>query len=197
MIAAIRLGRAAAQAQAAMPEFAALVRQHQALVFSIAWNLLHDRGAAEELAQEVFLQLHRSLGGLESPEHVTHWLRKVATHRAIDYARRQKARPQVSLEDAPEPATGPQDRDPLMVAKVRRLVASLPPKARAVVVLRYQEDLDPAEIANVLNMPVRTVKSHLARSLAMLREKMARTLPGFARQAERGGEVGTGHEPLG
>ncbi len=196
MIAAIRLGQPAVEA-VALPDFATLVRQHQALVFSIAWNVLHDRAAAEELAQEVFLQLHRSLGGLQSPEHVTNWLRKVATHRAIDWARRQKARPQVSLEDAPEPATGPQDRDLLMEEKVRRLVASLPAKARAVVVLRYQEDLDPTEIAGVLRMPVRTVKSHLARSLAMLREKIARTLPGAARQTERGDKLGTGHEPLG
>ena len=51
---------------------------------------------------------------------------------------------------------------------------SLPAKARAVVILRYQEDLDPADIARTLEMPVRTVKSHLQRSLALLRDKLGR-----------------------
>jgi len=58
---------------------------------------------------------------------------------------------------------------------LQALIASLPEKARAVVVLRYQEDLMPEEIAKLLEMPVGTVKSHLQRSLAMLREKLGRT----------------------
>ena len=57
---------------------------------------------------------------------------------------------------------------------LRRLVASLPETPRMVMVLRYQEELDPSEIAQVLEMPLATVKSHLQRSLAMLREKLAR-----------------------
>jgi RNA polymerase sigma-70 factor, ECF subfamily len=59
---------------------------------------------------------------------------------------------------------------------LRRIVATLPERPRLVVTLRYQEDLDPAEIAEILDMPLNTVKSHLRRSLAILREKMSRTL---------------------
>jgi RNA polymerase sigma-70 factor (ECF subfamily) len=55
-------------------------------------------------------------------------------------------------------------------------VASLPPKARIVVVLRYQEELEPAEIARVLGWRVNTVKSQLQRSLNILRQKLGRTL---------------------
>jgi RNA polymerase sigma-70 factor (ECF subfamily) len=159
-----------------VPDFATLVREHQALVYSIAYHYLHDRGAAEEVAQEVFLQLHQHLAEIHTGAHAAHWLRKAAVHRSIDYARRARVRPQMSLEDAPEPATAPFDSDPLLSDRLRRLVASLPEKPRMVMILRYQEDLEPAEIAGVLNMPVRTVKSHLARSLAMLREKFARTM---------------------
>ncbi len=159
-----------------VPEFAALVREHQALVFSIAYHYLHDRGAAEELSQEVFLQLYQHLGAIQSAEHAVYWLRKVTAHRSIDYARRAKVRPQVSLDDAPEPVTPAGDGDPMLSDRLRRLVASLPEKPRMVMILRYQEDLEPSEIAEVLSMPVRTVKSHLARSLAMLREKFARTV---------------------
>jgi len=56
------------------------------------------------------------------------------------------------------------------------MVISLPEKARMVVVLRYQEDLTPTEIAEILEMPVNSVKSHLRRSLALLREKMSSRL---------------------
>jgi RNA polymerase sigma-70 factor (ECF subfamily) len=57
---------------------------------------------------------------------------------------------------------------------LRRLIATLPEAPRAVIILRYQEDLDPSEIAEILSMPVGTVKSHLQRSLTLLREKLIR-----------------------
>jgi RNA polymerase sigma-70 factor, ECF subfamily len=159
-------------------DFAQLVRQHQSMVFSLAWRFLRDRGLAEEVAQEVFLSLHRNLGGIQSAAHATAWLRKVATQRAIDEGRRRQRRPLVALERIAEPAASERAsgtaRDPLMDETLRRLVASLPETPRMVMVLRYQEDLDPSEIAQVLVMPVATVKSHLQRSLALLREKLAR-----------------------
>jgi RNA polymerase sigma-70 factor (ECF subfamily) len=154
--------------------FAALVREHQSMVFSIACNFLRDEGSAEELAQEVFLELYRALPSLDSAAHVTNWLRRVTAHRSIDESRRRARRPGIALEDVPEPASPPVSGDPMMAALLGRLTASLPAKARAVVVLRFQEDLEPAEIAGVLDMPVNTVKSHLQRSLAMLRGKLER-----------------------
>lgn len=157
-------------------EFEQLVRRHQSMVFSIAWHFLRDHALAEELAQDVFLQLHRHLTEFKSPEHAACWLRKVASHRAIDCSRRRKHQPQVGLDQAPEPSAAAAPGDPMLSERLRRLVASLPERARMVVILRYQEDLDPAEIAEVLSMPVRTVKSHLQRSLAMLREKLARAV---------------------
>ena len=156
-------------------DFAGIVRRKQAMVFSMALHFLRDRQAAEELAQDVFLHLHQHLASLKSPEHVTFWLRKVTSHRCIDYARRRKWF-QVSLEEVPELRAEGVVRDPLLTRRLGQLVASLPAKARLVVILRYQEDLTPGEIAEVLGMPVATVKSHLQRSLAMLREKVLRVM---------------------
>jgi len=156
-------------------DFADVVRRHQSMVYSIAQHFLADRPAAEELAQDVFLQLHATLAKLKSEEHVKFWLRKVTAHRCVDYQRRRRL-PQVSLEDAPEPATEAQTSDPLVAKRLRQLVASLPEKQRMVVILRYQEDMMPEDIADVLTMPVATVKSHLQRALAMLREKVTRVL---------------------
>jgi len=66
--------------------------------------------------------------------------------------------------------------DPMLTRRLERLVGSLPEKPRMVMILRYQEDLSPVEIAEVLDMPVRTVKSHLQRSIELLREKLRRTV---------------------
>jgi RNA polymerase sigma-70 factor (ECF subfamily) len=156
-------------------DFAGLVKEHQSMVFSVAYHFLHDRQAAEEVAQEVFLSLHRRLRDLQSAGHAGFWLRKVAVQRAIDESRRRKRRPVVALESVAEPASrGASPGDPLLRAALRRLVASLPETPRMVMILRYQEDLDPSEIAALLRMPVSTVKSHLQRSLALLREKLER-----------------------
>ena len=156
--------------------FEQIVRQHQGMVFGLAYHFLRDRSLAEELAQEVFLNLHQNLRSIKSPEHLTFWLRKVTSHRCIDHVRRQKVRPQVSLEDVPEPIARSTENDLLLSEMLRRVVDTLPEKARLVVILRYQEDLDPSEIAKVLEMPLNTVKSHLRRSLSMLRDKLSRTL---------------------
>jgi RNA polymerase sigma-70 factor, ECF subfamily len=169
-------GRRMTRTAEAAGQFTELVKDHQSMVFSLAYHYLHDRSLAEEVAQDVFLQLHRNLGSIESPAHAVNWLRKVAAHRSIDVARRRKLRPQISLEEAPEPSVPASQADPVLSGKLRQLVASLPEKARMVVVLRYQEDLGPDEIARVMGIPSGTVKSQLQRALAMLREKLERML---------------------
>jgi RNA polymerase sigma-70 factor (ECF subfamily) len=153
-------------------EFARIVEENQSMVFSIALRYLRDRQGAEELAQDVFLQLYRQLGRIESPAHATWWLRRAICHRSIDEVRKRTLRPRIGLESVPEPADQHVQPDPLLRERLRKLVGELPEKARAVVLLRYQEDLDPTEIAEILEMPVSTVKSHLHRSLAVLRGKL-------------------------
>jgi RNA polymerase sigma-70 factor (ECF subfamily) len=158
-----------------LPDFAEIVRRYQSMVFSICLHFLTDRSAAEELAQDVFLQLYHSLSTMKSEDHVKFWLRKVTAHRCIDHQRARTV-PQISLDDAPEPATPAYSTDFFLEKKVHQFVATLSEKPRMVVILRYQEDMSPEEIAETLAMPVATVKSHLQRSLALLREKMTRTI---------------------
>jgi len=155
-----------------------LVLEHQSMVFSIALRIVGDRSAAEEVAQDVFLELHGKLVELASAEHVLFWLRKVAVHRAIDYVRKQARRPEEAFDPdkLPEIAIDDDPGDPLLSRQLRQLVASLPTVQRTVLVLRYQEELSPEEIGAMLSMPVATVKSHLQRTLRLLREKAARVL---------------------
>ena len=162
--------------QSEVPDFAEIVREHQGMVFSLAYHFLHDRGLAEEAAQEVFLELHRNLGTIESRAHLVFWLRKVASRRSIDQIRRRSFWPKFRLDEVPEPVAKTDESDPMLSRALARLVASLPEKPRMVMILRYQEDLGPAEIAQILDMPVATVKSHLQRSLDILRDKLARSV---------------------
>lgn len=138
---------------------------------------------AEEVAQDVFLELHRNLARLANHEHVTAWLRRVACHRATDALRRRMARGDALAEEYQDGmALRPVVRDfmPLM-NRVEQLLGTLPPPQRAVMLMRYQEDLEPEDIAIELKMPLATVRSHLQRAVKMLRAKAQRTLKEYSR----------------
>src|SRR5918996_4787692 len=90
--------------------FAPLVRRHESMVFSLALHALRNRAAAEDLAQDVFLELYRGLGRIESSAHLVAWLRRVTSHRCIDELRRLPRRmelPVEALPDPPGPASSP------------------------------------------------------------------------------------------
>ena len=158
--------------------FAALVREHQGMVYSLAYHFLHDRGAAEDLTQDVFFGLYQNLQSIQSPSHLKHWLRQVTSRRCIDMGRRARLRRFLSLGAIPEPAVESQVADPAMERRLHALVATLSPKLRMTLILRYQEELEPTEIAKLLGLPLNTVKSHLRRSLEILRRKLSGQLQG-------------------
>jgi RNA polymerase sigma-70 factor, ECF subfamily len=164
------------QAEVSLPAFTDAVQAHKAMVYSIAWHFLRDRAVAEELAQDVFLELHRHWSSMQSAEHIVFWLRKVTSRRSIDVVRRRKTRAETSLEETAEPTALERVHDSMLSSYLERMVASLPGKQRIVIVLRYQEGMEPEEIAEVLDMNVSTVKTQITRALDLLRAKTARRL---------------------
>jgi RNA polymerase sigma-70 factor (ECF subfamily) len=170
--------------------FARLIRQHQAMVFSLALHALRNRTAAEDLAQEVFLDLYRHLARIESSAHATAWLRRVTSHRCIDEIRRRRHRPELSVDVLPERGVAPPAREFFIEERLQSLLGTLPPRARMVVVLRFQEELEPSEIAEALNMPVNTVKSHLRRSIDVLRVRLSQRNAAPASARDRDSEEG-------
>ena len=164
--------------------FGDIVERHQSRVYSIAFRILGDCGAAEEVAQDVFLALYRNLDRLQSQEHLLAWLRRVTVHRATDAYRRRASRVEFAAHEFCEEymhldGTGSAVSQSAfeaaeMETNIEQMVASLPPAQRAVLLLRYQEDLMPTEISTLLSMPLGTVKSHLQRALKLLRTKASR-----------------------
>jgi len=167
------------------PDFEQLVDEHQSMVFSLALRMTGDRGLAEEIAQDVFLELDRHLGKIESAAHACFWLRRVTMSRSADALRRRKVRQMdlwVEIKEhhglQPEPRTSP------LGGRLEDLLATLPEPQRAALLLRYQEDMTPEEIAASLDAPVATVKSHLQRGLKLLRAKAAIHLKEYVREKE-------------
>jgi RNA polymerase sigma-70 factor (ECF subfamily) len=168
------------------PDFEQLVDEHQSMVFSLAWRITGDRGLAEELAQDVLLELDRHLPRLGSANHARYWLRQVTLHRATDALRRKRTKAAslgTDLWEELEERHGlveMDDESPLGV-RIEELLAALPESQRAAIVLRYQEELSPDEIAVMMRAPVATVKSNLQRGLKLLRVKAQQTLKEYVR----------------
>jgi RNA polymerase sigma-70 factor (ECF subfamily) len=150
--------------------FAELLAEHESMVYSLAYHFFNDRERAADIAQDVFLQLYRSLSGIDSPLHLVHWLRQVTTRRCIDQLRRRKGLRAVPIDEAEHLASP--SGDPTLGRALRQLVATLPESQRLVVTLRYQEGLGPEEISRVAGMRLNTVKSHLHRALRALRRML-------------------------
>lgn len=166
-------------------EFRKLIETHQRMVFSLALRVTGEYGTAEEVAQDVFLELYRGSEKLTGEDHVRFWLRRVTVHRATDALRRQTRQPEVAAEEWSEEMSSAGE-DPLlsaaMVARLEELLRTLPESMRVAVVLRYQEEMLPDEIAKLLGQPVATVKSNLQRGLQLLRRKAAVTMKEYVRE---------------
>lgn len=176
------------------------MRRHGRRVFSIALHMLGDAGEAEEVAQDVFLELYDALPRLHGEEHVQAWLRRVAVCRATDRLRRRKAAGPVLVDGAwdeerfaapragsleagsgEERLFGGEESRGGMSARLEQMVLSLPVSMRAAVVLRYGQEMSPEEIAAATEQPLATVKSDLRRGLELLRRKAAVVLKEFVR----------------
>lgn len=169
--------------------FEPLVVKYQDRIYNLCWRLCGDRQAAEDLTQEAFLKAYESLGQFRGQSGFFTWLYRIATNLALSYRRSERRHMNVGGEcewnDMPAQAArlhrgtaGPDDQPDLLAERdeVRRLVwqaiQQLEDESRAMVVLRDMEGLDYAEIAEVLGVPVGTVKSRLHRARMTIREKL-------------------------
>jgi RNA polymerase sigma-70 factor (ECF subfamily) len=168
--------------------FGILVRRYERELFGYLRRYLGDNSLAEDVFQNTFLQLYVKSGQYEPGRPVRPWLYTIATHQAIDALRRNGRHQAVSLEQFREEASEGDVRNlletlesrgpgPLELAtgqerreRVRASVDRLPDFLRQVLVLAYYQGLKYREIADILDIPVGTVKSRLHAALVKLQE---------------------------
>jgi RNA polymerase sigma-70 factor (ECF subfamily) len=132
-----------------------------------AYLVVHDAGAAEDIAQDAFLAAIDALDRFDRRRPFGPWLHRIVINRAIDWGRREALRRSAGdpAEHAAEPAPMEAIGGELMPA-----LAQLPPEQRAVIVLRHLLEYTPGEIARMLELPRGTVNSRLRRGLDQLRD---------------------------
>jgi RNA polymerase sigma-70 factor, ECF subfamily len=144
----------------------ALFRLHWPRAYRAAFLIVHDSGAAEDIAQESFLAAVRNLDRFDRRRPFGPWLHRIVVNRAIDWTRARALRGETELLDiiaSPEQPTS-------LGGSVLAALAALPPEHRAVIVLRHLLEYTPGEISKLLGLPRGTVNSRLRRGLDSLRE---------------------------
>jgi RNA polymerase sigma-70 factor (ECF subfamily) len=168
IIALIQAGRVGEAFERLMPAY-------RRRVFGLAYSLLRDRGAAEDVAQEVFVKLWQVLPRYDGRAQLSTWIYAITRNTSISAMR--KRRRSLSLSDplvfeeaesrSASPSAEPSD------GALWREVDALPDKQRQAVTLYYQEERTVEEVAAMMGLPVNTVKTHLHRARASLAAALA------------------------
>ena len=168
--------------------YTSLVEKYKDSVFNVAYRMLGNPTEAEDVAQEAFVRAYTQLHTYKDTHRFSTWLLSIASHLAIDQLRRRRFLA-LPLENVPflewiaDLSLGPEDSALAVEAsdEMQRILAVLPPKYRAVLVLRYWHDLSYEEIAEVLHLTPPLVKARLHRA----RELVARTMKATGMDPDR------------
>ena len=171
--------------------FEGLVSRYQDRVYTIIHGFVRDPDEALDLVQDTFIKAYQALGGFKGNAGFYTWLYRIAINNCKDHARKKTARPCVSLEDEQfqevgfEPTATDPACDPAGMAETRELrdmvrdaIARLPEKLRMAIILHDIQGLPQQDVANILQCPVGTAKSHVFRGRARLRQLLGRYVEG-------------------
>jgi RNA polymerase sigma-70 factor (ECF subfamily) len=172
--------------------FRELFEKHQRAIVNFAYHFVGHRQRAEEIAQEVFLQIHRASGRYEPQAKFTTWLYRIATNACLNEVRRPEHRhPRRPLEHQPDDERKRAEiafADPTAIpgdsalagreleAKIREVLADLPPNQRAALLMSRVDGLSYLEVAEALDTSESAVKSLVFRATATMRRELAEFL---------------------
>ena len=164
-------------------EFEAYMAARQPSLLRTAYLISGDRHTAEDLVQTALAKLYLSWDKVQRRELVDGYVRRILVNENNSLWRRAWKRRETSTDTLPDHQAVSDSHDDGTKAALWEFVQSLPRKQRAVVVLRFYEDLSEAEVADILGISVGTVKSQSSRALAALRSRV-HTQPILARDGE-------------
>lgn len=166
-------------------EFAQYMAARQPSLLRTAYLLTGNRHAAEDLVQTALAKLYLSWDKVNRRELLDGYVRRILINENNSLWRRAWKRNEVPTDEVPEPAGPAAGQDAGERSALWDFVQTLPRKQRAVIVLRYYEELSEAETAEVLGISVGTVKSQASRALASMRQRVD-TQPLLTRDGEEG-----------
>jgi RNA polymerase sigma-70 factor (ECF subfamily) len=165
--------------------YRACVERYSPKVYAMAYQMVGNTLDAQDIAQEVFIRLHRSLNRYQPTARFTTWLYRLTVNLAIDYQRRHARHRHRSADDSTEAQAvadpRPRPDDTLETSEfqgaVRKLASRLTPKQRSVFVLRDLQGFTTEEIAAILKCRQSTVRVHLAQARAQIKDALLRHFP--------------------
>ncbi|WP_309648767.1 SigE family RNA polymerase sigma factor [Nocardioides sp.] len=173
-----------ARAEARDAEFTAYLHARQPSLLRTAYLLTGDRHRAEDVLQTSLAKLYLAWDKVRDRDSVDAYVRRIMVNENNSLWRRGWRKREFATEVLPDvPVTDAYDEG--LGAALWAVVQSLPPKARAVVVLRYYEQLTEAETADLLGVSVGTVKSQCSRAIATLRDRVPADLDPVQREEDR------------
>lgn len=170
--------------------FRELLKRYERPVFSLIYRMVRDRSLAEDLAQETFMRAFNAIGSYNVSYKFSNWIFKIANNHTIDHLRRRKL-DTVSIHGSPHATTQDEinqsrlviesgDESPLELMEHRELggqiesaIGDLREEYRTVILLRHVEGYAYEEIAEIMELPLGTVKTYLHRARNELKEKLA------------------------
>jgi RNA polymerase sigma-70 factor (ECF subfamily) len=170
-----------------MSAFQDLVDRHKRKVYYLAYDIVGDHQEAEDVSQEVFIKVYRSIHTFRRDAKMSSWIHHITVNSAIDVLRKRKARPKVNLEDFDQaevhdnpPGAGSAFPSPertadaaLLQGRIQEALHKVSPRERTVFVMRHYNDFQISEIADVLEVSTGTVKSLLFRALNKMRKELS------------------------
>jgi len=161
--------------------FDAIFREHYSFLVGLVQSMLHDRAVAEEIAQDVMLELWRRRESIVLEATLRAYLFRAARNRALNYIRHERVVQRAAPYAADEPSAPPSAEHALADAEIERAVHAalqeLPPRCREVFELSRIHNLKYAEIARTLEISIKTVEAQMGKALRLLRESLAEWLP--------------------
>lgn len=169
--------------------FENLVTRYQKKIFSFVYRMVVVQEDARDLTQEVFIQVFRSLASFRGEAKFSTWLYRIAANRSLDFLRRKKKLQLVDFAgieqcEAPDHIVSSNPEDIYLreekIRRLRRMIAGLPDKYRLVFVMFHYEHLSYQQIAESLELPVKTVATRLYRAKILLREVLGGETDGMS-----------------
>ncbi|UJF32448.1 RNA polymerase sigma factor [Paenibacillus hexagrammi] len=169
-----------------------MVERHKNYIYTLIYKMVEHRETAEDLTQEVFVKLYRSLPGFRGESKLTTWLYRMTVNMVSDYRRTQKRKPYVALLDKMKGwLTEPKEQPEQMTLikderqQIQNLLAGLPDKYRVILYLYHYKQLSYQEMSQVTGLPVKTIETRLYRGKALLKQKWLEVNP---HEQEAGGQ---------